>query len=262
MSVTGQHLVDTAMTQAGKPYVFGAEAKTLDAKAWDCSELVEVVCRHHNVTPTVPDGAYWQWRHCRQHQTMCSVDQARTIPGAMLFGGDGVGTGRDAIWHVAFSRGDGTTIEARNTKYGTGTWPIGTRFQFAALIPGVDYTHQPSSVPAVASPPATAGTPPPTPLKDSDMPTWLISDTRQVWATNGFDLRPITEPDDTLDVIAAKLREWAFMGWSSNTVKADGVPEIPVNPDLITRLRNQPTTTNDPAITWPLTVTITPQGTP
>lgn len=94
------------------------------------------------------------------------------------------------------------------------------------------------------------------------MPTWLISDTRQVWATNGFDLRPITEPDDTLDVIAAKLREWAFMGWSSNTVKADGVPEIPVNPDLITRLRNQPTTTNDPAITWPLTVTITPQGTP
>ena len=160
MSVTGQQVADLAMTQSGKRYVFGVEndsKRVGTSSEWDCSELVQIVCRDLGVKPVVPDGAYWQWRHCRNNNTMITVDQARRIPGALLFGGTGKGTGRDAIWHVAISRGDDTTIEARNTKYGTGSWPIGTRFQFAALIPGVDH----------------AGTPPPytPPVVDRPTPT-------------------------------------------------------------------------------------------
>lgn len=133
---TGRQLVQLAQSQKGKPYVFGAEAKDLNARAWDCSELVEVVCQIAGVTPRVPDGAFYQWKAV----SPISVEKAKKIPGALLFCGSGKGTGRAAIDHVAFSRGDGTTIEARGKAWGTGNWAVGNRFQFAGLIKGVDYT--------------------------------------------------------------------------------------------------------------------------
>jgi cell wall-associated NlpC family hydrolase len=132
------------MTQSGDRYVFGAEQKDMSGRVWDCSELVEVVCRSAGVRPTVPDGAYYQWKHCQS----ISVSRAAGIPGALLFFGDGTGVGRNAITHVAFSRGNGTTIEARSTRYGVGSFPIAGRpFRWAGLIPGVDYSNAAPVVP-------------------------------------------------------------------------------------------------------------------
>jgi hypothetical protein len=151
---TGQQLAQLANTQAGDRYVFGAEARPSDPNPnrWDCSELVEWTCARAGVKPTVPDGAYNQWKHCRR----ISVAQASGIPGALLFVGDGTGSGRNAIVHVAFSRGNGTTVEARGAKWGVGSWNVaGRTFRYGGLIPGVDYSHAapvvPSKPPAVSA---------------------------------------------------------------------------------------------------------------
>ena len=233
MSVTGAQIVSKAMTQSGKRYVFGVENdnRAFDATdAWDCSELVQIVCRDLGVRPVMPDGAYWQWRHCRNNGTMITVDRARRIAGALLFGGDGVGTGRDAIWHVAISRGDDTTIEARNTRYGTGSWPIGTRFQFAALIPGVDHAGTPPPyVPPVTRPPATTPpivAPPTISTEEDDVAALLVSDGNQVWLTDGISRRAVPFSAD-------RFNELVFVGQAKNTRNAEGHIDVPTLPDYL-----------------------------
>ena len=116
-------------------YVFGTEVSPLDPDPhkFDCSELVEWACVRAGLR--MPDGAYNQWKACRR----ITVDEGLRTYGALLFGGDGTGVGRDAITHVAGSLGDGTTIEARGRKWGVGTWSGVGRFNFAGLIPGVRY---------------------------------------------------------------------------------------------------------------------------
>lgn len=130
-----------AIAQKGDRYVFGAEVagKAADSGTWDCSELVEWSCGKAGVTPRVLDGAFNQWSQCRNAGALISVGAGMATRGALLFVGDGTGSGRDAITHVAFSLGDGTTIEARGSKWGVGCWPSANRFDFAATIPGVDY---------------------------------------------------------------------------------------------------------------------------
>lgn len=133
-----------SLAQEGDRYLFGAEANIADADpdAFDCSELVQWSCARAGVIPTVPDGAYNQWQHTKA--LSIPVDAGIRRRGSLLFVGDGTGAGRDAITHVAWSLGDGTTIEARGSRWGVGTWPAASRFDFAALVPGVDYsTRQP-----------------------------------------------------------------------------------------------------------------------
>jgi cell wall-associated NlpC family hydrolase len=134
---TGQQLAFVALTQRGDRYVFGAETRPTNPNpsAWDCSELVEWSCARLGVK--IPDGAYNQWKHCRR----ISVAQAIKTPGALLFVGDGTGTGRNAITHVAISLGDGTTIEARSARFGVGSWTAYNRgFRYGGLVPGISYT--------------------------------------------------------------------------------------------------------------------------
>lgn len=69
--------------------------------------------------------------------------------------------------------------------------------------------------------------------RKEDTLKWLISDGTQIWLTDGIWRRPATSPTDTLPTIADKLRSIVFMGWCSNSVKADGVPEVPTNAALI-----------------------------
>lgn len=114
MVPTGADLVITALTQVGKPYRFGAEPKDLNAKAWDCSELklsVDIM----GWCPGFRDGAYNQWMHCRHHNAMVSIKKAKETKGALLFIGSGAGSGRNAIWHVAFS--SGRRNNSRGTKH-------------------------------------------------------------------------------------------------------------------------------------------------
>lgn len=144
MTVHIETVLLQALGQQGDRYIFGTEAKASNPNptAFDCSELVEWSCARVGVQPTVPDGAYNQWQHCRRNGLEIPVGRGIVTRGALLFVGDGTGSGRDAITHVAWSLGDGTTIEARGAKWGVGTWPSANRFQFAGLLPGVAYTSE------------------------------------------------------------------------------------------------------------------------
>lgn len=137
-----EDVLTRALTMWGRPYEFGFEIrrKDPDPEQADCSELVEWACRVSGVRPIVPDGAYFQWVHCGNHETRIPVADGVRRRGALLFMGDGVGFGREAIHHVAFSLGDGSTIEARGEAWGIGSFPTeGRAWTFAGLIPGVDY---------------------------------------------------------------------------------------------------------------------------
>lgn len=138
MTVTPNQLLETAASGKGDTYVFGGEVRLDDPNPdrYDCSEYVQWVCHQNGLT--VPDGAFNQWRFCEP----IDVRKAISTPGALLFVGDGTGSGRDAITHVAFSRGNGRTWEARGAQWGVDSWSAIGRFQFAGLIPGVDYSTE------------------------------------------------------------------------------------------------------------------------
>lgn len=138
--------VAAAAAYAGVPYVLGAEGD-LDpgfaaVHALDCSELVQVALADLDLR--APDGHWVQWRWCRDAGLLISVDEAIATPGALLFVYDGT-----VIGHVAISRGDGFTVEARGRAWGTGSWPAAGRgWTHGALVPGLDY-----SPPAPPAPP-------------------------------------------------------------------------------------------------------------
>jgi cell wall-associated NlpC family hydrolase len=150
-----------AIAQKGDKYVFGAEVPLTaqDGDKWDCSELVQWSCGKAGVAPAVPDGAFNQWAQIKQANGLISVPDGINTRGALLFAGDGTGSGRDAIFHVAFSLGDGTTIEARGSKWGVGCWTSVGRFNFAGRIGGLDYSKdvKPLTPPPAAAVPAFPG---------------------------------------------------------------------------------------------------------
>jgi hypothetical protein len=133
-----------SLAQEGDRYIFGWEIApgTQDPKASDCSELVEWACGMAGVQPTVPDGSWIQYRHCRDRGQLLRIDEAVNTRGALLFRfvGNPDSGGRPSSAHVAWSLGDGTTIEARGTKWGVGTWSAyGRGWTHAGLLPGIDY---------------------------------------------------------------------------------------------------------------------------
>lgn len=139
-NATRSAFVATALAENGKPYVWGATAKTSDPNppAFDCSELTKWAAARVGVT--IPDGAVAQYLDLKQHGTLMSVDQALHTPGALLFSFSHEPTGPNDIpehAHVAISLGNGKTIEARGKDYGTGVFDATGRFQYAGVIPGM-----------------------------------------------------------------------------------------------------------------------------
>ena len=134
------------LAQRGDRYVLGAEASPADPDpdVFDCSELVEWACRRLDVTPTMPDGSGNQAAHCSRHRTMLpTVAAGIGTRGALLFRTPERG-GTFAFGHVAVSLGDGSTIEARGSRWGVGVFPArGRTWTHAALVPGITYQpHQ------------------------------------------------------------------------------------------------------------------------
>ncbi len=124
------------VTGRGRPeYVLGAEVDLHDPKPrrLDCSELVQWAVFQGNGRSWV-DGSRYQAAACR----LISVRRAIETKGALLFISD---TGRPGgVHHVAFSMGDGTTAEARNTSKGCGSWSAHRRgWNLAGLIPVLRY---------------------------------------------------------------------------------------------------------------------------
>jgi hypothetical protein len=132
---TSQEFCLTALTQRGKPYIFGAEARCSDPspRAFDCSELVEwALCR---IGLQFVDGAANQLAVCRARGTATTVGRALATPGALLFR-----IGRSGN-HVAISLGNGSTIEAKGRAYGTGVFKAtGRTWTHGGYVPGLRYT--------------------------------------------------------------------------------------------------------------------------
>lgn len=131
-----------AQAQAGKKYIYGAEASLADPspKAFDCSELVQWAAARAGVA--IADGSGNQFAAVAAAHLTLRVEQAARIRGALLFRGTPGSPGRD---HVAISLGDGmNTIEARGTAYGVVQGPIsGREWHGAGLIPGMTYQQKP-----------------------------------------------------------------------------------------------------------------------
>lgn len=121
--------VALCLQQAGKSYVFGAEASPSEPnpRAFDCSELVEWACARVGISPKFPDGTDAQEAHCRRNGTLLSVSAAVNTKGALLF----------QQGHVAISLGNGSTIEAMNPSRGvTKGNANGRGWTTGAKIPG------------------------------------------------------------------------------------------------------------------------------
>jgi cell wall-associated NlpC family hydrolase len=132
--------LEAARDQIGDRYEFGARAKLNDPdpKVFDCAELTRWAA--HRAGATIPDGATAQFRFLRARGLVIGVDEAKKTPGALLFDFDrvpGSGGGEDPGAHVAISAGNGRTIEAMNAKRGVVEAEAGSRFTYAALIPGI-----------------------------------------------------------------------------------------------------------------------------
>jgi cell wall-associated NlpC family hydrolase len=138
-----QQFLSTALSQAGKPYVWGASASPTDPspKAFDCSELTKWAAERVGVN--LPDVASAQYLYLKNHNALIPVSQALHTPGALLFHFDHEPKNLaddPSAGHVAISLGDGVhTIEARGHAYGTNVFAnaAGRGFNFAGVIPGM-----------------------------------------------------------------------------------------------------------------------------
>ncbi|PQP33748.1 glycoside hydrolase, partial [Desulfobacteraceae bacterium SEEP-SAG9] len=93
-----------------------------DPKAFDCSELIEWACARLDIEPKMPDGSWYQVRHCNSQNTIIEIAKAIKTPGALLFSfsSSPYKGPRPKRSHVAISNGDGRTFEARGRRYGVG----------------------------------------------------------------------------------------------------------------------------------------------
>jgi cell wall-associated NlpC family hydrolase len=140
-SATTQQFLDAALSQQGKPYVWGATASASDPSppAFDCSELTKWAAARAGVT--IPDGAAHQYVWLKQQGATMTVQQALQTPGALLFHfasepQPGLGS-EPPVAHVAISLGNGMTMQAKGHAYGVGVFPAGNEFNYAGMIPGM-----------------------------------------------------------------------------------------------------------------------------
>jgi len=140
-NVTTQNFLDAALSQQGKPYVWGAKGSVSDPSpaAFDCSGLTSWAAARAGVT--IPDGAAHQYVWLKEQGATMTVQQALATPGALLFHFDSEPqpglSGEPPVAHVAISLGNGMTMEAKGHAYGVGVFQAGDRFNYAGMIPGM-----------------------------------------------------------------------------------------------------------------------------
>ena len=141
---TNKDLLELVTSQDGDSYIFGVEVRPTesDPDAFDCSELVEWACARLDIEPRMPDGSWYQARHCRSQNTLMETEEAINTAGALLFSfsASPFEGPRPKHSHVAISNGDGRTFEARGRRYGVGFFEAkGRGWTHAAKIPGLEY---------------------------------------------------------------------------------------------------------------------------
>jgi len=152
---TGNDLLKIARKRIGDKYILGALAPKNNPAwtgPWDCAEFVSWVvyqaigrlygCYRNNGDPASADAytGYWQ-RDARNHLRRIPLDDAYRTPGAILLRAPAPGL----IGHIAFSDGQGGTVEAHSTKRGViaGT-ATDRRWDMGLLLPEVSYTQRPA----------------------------------------------------------------------------------------------------------------------
>lgn len=160
---TGNDLIKLAGKHLGESYKLGAFAPKDNAGwkgPWDCAEFASWVvfqttglligCVNNQANPSVADAYSGAWaRDAQDSHRQISLGQAKAIAGAVLVRRPGTG----GIGHVAFSRGDGSTVEAHSEARGvTNDRVDGRRWDLAMLVPVVTYAED--TTPAVFQPPA------------------------------------------------------------------------------------------------------------
>ena len=165
-----QHLIDVAMAQVGDDYVYGVEVAETDPdpQVWDCAEFTQWSA--YQVGAEIPGSSFEQYLDLKSKGLLIPVEEGMNTPGALLFHFSSEpqpGGGRPSQAHVALSLGEGRTVEAQNEDVGVITDDAGGRFEYAALLPNVDYAgtggDQPST-PDAAPDPGVGGTPDPSGL--------------------------------------------------------------------------------------------------
>lgn len=142
---TGLQLVQYAETQTsaqGFHYDVCPTRCVPGSRCVDCSGLIKRSLDIHHATPDFPTVSALQAVYCQHHGTDgLPLEVAYRTVGAIFFMGPNHGyDGYGPDGHVAFSRGDGYTVEARGHASGVGSWPArGRNWTNAALIPGIDY---------------------------------------------------------------------------------------------------------------------------
>jgi cell wall-associated NlpC family hydrolase len=160
-----QHLIDVAMAQVGDDYVYGVEVAETDPdpQVWDCAEFTQWSA--YQVGAEIPGSSFEQYLDLKSKGLLIPVEEGMNTPGALLFHFSSEpqpGGGRPSQAHVALSLGGGRTVEAQNEDVGVITDDAGGRFEYAALLPNVDYAgtgdDQPAT-PDAAPDPGVGGTP-------------------------------------------------------------------------------------------------------
>jgi peptidoglycan hydrolase-like protein with peptidoglycan-binding domain len=139
-TATADQFVELCLAQEGDDYDYGVDVdlEDPDPASFDCAELVEWALAQLGVL----DGLKGDWNWSQGQRAAieaaglgCSVDEARSIRGALLFNSH----------HVAVSLGDGVqTIEAMGEQWNVRRGKIdGTsgaaRFDGAGRVPGLQY---------------------------------------------------------------------------------------------------------------------------
>lgn len=160
---TGSDVVKLANKHIGGKYVFGVKAPKNNADwkgPWDCAEFASWVtyqltgilvgCTNNQSDPALADAYSGAWaRDAATLGKAISLGQAKGTAGAVLIRKPN----DSAIGHVAFSRGDGSTIEAHSKNTGVSVRKVdGRHWDLAMVLPLVTY---PSPLPELVYAPPT-----------------------------------------------------------------------------------------------------------
>lgn len=219
---SGRDLVDLLMHHIGGPYGYGSKwalSNPNPSGPVDCSGFVAWGC--YQIGRPLSGGSGQQYAKCAQAGTLIPIKQAIATPGALLFHGP------HGEYHIACSRGDGMTVEARGAAYGVGCWSAYNRpWDVAALVPGVSYANTaPPTVPAPAPavPPPTS---PPVAITWNGVPA--MKQTLPVPIdTNGNGQAPTNIPADQLDAMTP-WAEGQYKNFDASPLNVNGKVEIQV----------------------------------
>ena len=151
---SGRAILQIAESRVGEKYILGSRVPMNNPNfhgPWDCAEFVSwsvyqaygILIGVRPPNPATADAYTGYWAEDAElHNATTTVARALRTPGAILLRRPHAeAPGQHPIGHIAISRGDGTTVEARGKAYGVviAQDAAGRPWDIGVLIPGVEY---------------------------------------------------------------------------------------------------------------------------